>query len=110
MQYHLKFPESSIKKYDAISSKVIGVIDVTRAPKFLGALKVVPKLVASDQKIGRSWMLQMTNLNVPQSVAHLIFVPQVPQMWHKMWHNSIYILSTNQYISMKIVGFGGGSP
>ena len=25
-----------------------------RAPKFLGALKVVPKLVASDQKIGRS--------------------------------------------------------
>ena len=27
------------------------------APKFLGALKVVPKLVASDQKIGRSWML-----------------------------------------------------
>ena len=42
------------KKYDAISSKVTGVIDVTRAPKFLGALKVVPKLVASDQKIGRS--------------------------------------------------------
>ena len=40
--------------------------------------------------------------NVPQSVPHLIFVPQVPQMWHKMWHNSIYILSTNQYISMKI--------
>ena len=33
--------------------------------------------------------------NVPQSVAHLICVPQVPQMWHKMWHNSIYILSTN---------------
>jgi len=32
---------------------------------------------------------------VPQSVAHLICVPQVPQMWHKMWHNSIYILSTN---------------
>ena len=30
---------------------------VGRAPKFLGALKVVPKLVASDQKIGRSWML-----------------------------------------------------
>ena len=28
-----------------------------RAPKFVGALKVVPKLVASDQKIGRSWML-----------------------------------------------------
>ena len=48
--------------------------------------------------------------NVSQSVPHLIFVPQVPQMWHKMWHNSIYILSTNQYISMKIVGFGGGSP
>ena len=44
-------------KDDAISSKVTGVIDVTRAPKFLGALKVVPKLVASDQKIGRSWML-----------------------------------------------------
>ena len=40
--------------------------------------------------------------NVPQSVAHLICVPQVPQMWHKMWHNSIYILSTNQYMSMKI--------
>ena len=58
MQYHLKFLEYSIKKkYDAISSKVTGVIDVTRAPKFLGALKVVPKLVASDQKIGRSWML-----------------------------------------------------
>ena len=57
MQYHLKFMEYSIKKYDAISSKVTGVIDVTRAPKFLGALKVVPKLVASDQKIGRSWML-----------------------------------------------------
>ena len=56
-QYHLKFLEYSIKKYDAISSKVTGVIDVTRAPKFLGALKVVPKLVASDQKIGRSWML-----------------------------------------------------
>ena len=32
---------------------------------------------------------------MPQSVAHLICVPQVPQMWHKMWHNSIYILSTN---------------
>ena len=46
-QYHLKFLEYSIKKYDAISSKVTGVIDVTRAPKFLGALKVVPKLVAS---------------------------------------------------------------
>ena len=30
-----------------------------RAPKFLGALKIVPKLVASDQKIGRSWMLAM---------------------------------------------------
>ena len=29
---------------------------VGRAPKFLGALKVVPKLVASDRKIGRSWM------------------------------------------------------
>ena len=29
------------------------------APKFLGALKVVPKLVASDWKIGRSWMLAM---------------------------------------------------
>ena len=57
MQYHLKFLEYSLKKYDAISSKVTGVIDVTRAPKFLGALKVVPKLVASDQKIGRSWML-----------------------------------------------------
>ena len=28
-------------------------------------------------------------------MAHLICVPQVPQMWHKMWHNSIYILSTN---------------
>ena len=56
-QYHLKFLEYFIKKYDAISSKVTGVIDVTRAPKFLGALKVVPKLVASDQKIGRSWML-----------------------------------------------------
>ena len=28
-----------------------------RAPKFVGALKVVPKLVASDQKIGRLWML-----------------------------------------------------
>ena len=27
--------------------------------------------------------------NVPQSVAHLICVPQVPQMWHKMWHNFI---------------------
>ena len=27
------------------------------APKFVGALKVVPKLVASDQKIGRLWML-----------------------------------------------------
>ena len=26
--------------------------------------------------------------NVPQSVAHLICVPQVPQMWHKMWHSS----------------------
>ena len=25
--------------------------------KFVGALKVAPKLVASDQKIGRSWML-----------------------------------------------------
>ena len=43
--------------------------------------------------------------NVPQSVAHLICVPQVPQMWHKMWHNSIYILSTNQYMSMKIRGW-----
>ena len=30
---------------------------VGRAPKFLGALKVVPKLVASDRKIGRLWML-----------------------------------------------------
>ena len=30
-QYHLKFLEYSIKKYDAISSKVTGVIDVTRA-------------------------------------------------------------------------------
>ena len=29
---------------------------VGRVPKFLGALKVVPKLVASDRKIGRSWM------------------------------------------------------
>ena len=37
--------------------------------------------------------------NVPQSVAHLICVPQVPQMWHKMWHNSIYILSTNAPVS-----------
>ena len=26
------------------------------ATKFLGTLKVVPKLVASDRKIGRSWM------------------------------------------------------
>ena len=43
-----------------------------------------------------------SHLHVPQSVAHLIGVPQVPQMWHKMWHNSIYILSTNQYMSMKI--------
>ena len=29
--------------------------------------------------------------NVPQSVPHLIFVPQVPQMWHKMWHNSVWM-------------------
>ena len=29
--------------------------------------------------------------NVPQSVAHLIRVPQVPQMWHKMWHNSVWM-------------------
>ena len=45
----------------------------------------------------RSWMLvKFLNfdlctsslcINVPQSVAHLICVPQVPQMWHKMWHN-----------------------
>ena len=35
-------------------------------------------------------------------MAHLICVPQVPQMWYKMWYNSIYILSTNQYMSMKI--------
>ena len=28
-----------------------------RATKFVGALKVAPKLVASDRKIGRSWML-----------------------------------------------------
>ena len=30
-----------------------------RAPKFVGALKVVPKLVASDQKTGRSWVLDI---------------------------------------------------
>ena len=48
------------------------------------------------------WGTQGSHLPVPQSVAHLICVPQVPQMWHKMWHNSIYILSTNQYMSMKI--------
>ena len=30
-----------------------------RAPKFVGALKVVPKLVASDQKAGRSWVLDI---------------------------------------------------
>ena len=48
------------------------------------------------------WGTQGSHLPVPQSVPHLICVPQVPQMWHKMWHNSIYILSTNQYMSMKI--------
>ena len=42
------------------------------------------------------WGTQGSHLPVPQSVAHLICVPQVPQLWHKMWHNSIYILSTNQ--------------
>ena len=30
-----------------------------RAPRFVGALKVVPKLVASDQKTGCSWMLDI---------------------------------------------------
>ena len=54
---------NAIKLYESISSKVTGVIDVTRAspvmvgraPKFLGALKVVPKLVASGsgKKTGR---------------------------------------------------------
>ena len=73
-QYHLKFLEYSIKKYDAISSKVTGVIDVTRAPKFLGALKVVPKLVASDQKIGRSWML-VKDLNTV-----VVFSNEAPDM------------------------------
>ena len=84
-QYHLKFLEYSIKKYDAISSKVTGVIDVTRAPKFLGALKVVPKLVASDQKILRSWMLDSlsNDLNVLQSVAHLLCVPQAQNVCEK---------------------------
>ena len=33
------------------------------------------------------WGTQGSHLPVPQSVAHLICVPQVPQMWHKMWHN-----------------------
>ena len=32
-----------------------------RAPKFVGTLKVVPKLVASDQKIGRLWMLVLSS-------------------------------------------------
>ena len=44
---------------------------------------------------GASHAVLSKDPNVPQSVAHLICVPQVPQMWHKMWHNSIYILSTN---------------
>ena len=34
------------------------------------------------------WGTQGSHLPVPQSVAHLICVPQVPQMWHKMWHSS----------------------
>ena len=33
---------------------------------------------------------QGPHLHVPKSVAHLICVPQVPQMWHKMWHNFIH--------------------
>ena len=57
-----------------------------RAPKFVGALKVAPKLVASDQKIGRSWMLA-TGLEglkfVPQKWGTFMFVPQVPQMGYK---------------------------
>ena len=52
----------------------------------MGALKVAPKLVASDQKIGRSWMLA-TGLEglkfVPQKWGTFMFVPHVPQMWYK---------------------------
>ena len=52
----------------------------------MGAVKVAPKLVASDQKIGRSWMLA-TGLEglkfVPQKCGTFMFVPHVPQMWYK---------------------------
>ena len=44
------------------------------APKFLGALKVVPKLVASDQKIGRSWML------VKDSNTVVVFSNEAPDV------------------------------
>ena len=54
-------------------------------------------------------------LNVPQSVAHLICVPQVPQMWHKMWHRSgrVIHLKVNLGQLMKIfifflLGLSGG--
>ena len=36
------------------------------------------------------WGTQGSLLLVPQSVAHLICVPQVPQMWYKLWHNFYY--------------------
>ena len=36
---------------------------------------------------------------MPQSVAPLICVPQVSQTYHKMWHNSIYLLNTNHFKS-----------
>ena len=36
---------------------------------------------------------QESHLHVPQSVAHLICVPQVPQMWHKIWQNCIHFVS-----------------
>ena len=41
------------------------------APKFLSALKVVPKLVASDRKIGPSWMLVLYSPELG-SDSHLV--------------------------------------
>ena len=45
-----------------------------RAPKFVGALKVVPKLVASDRKIGRSKLLAPSHrwLGAGSSVPRVI--------------------------------------
>ena len=118
--------EDDVSSLDAKANKEeeVRVVETKSEEDEIGVVEAKPGLATRIEELVQVWYTKgashatsndlahlrppassrsLYTLNVPQSVAHLICVPQVPQMWHKMWHNSIYILSTNHSKSQKSI-------